>query len=396
MAPRRPAPALDPGAARSLGAPAAAGRTQPASSDVDLLHDLQRAAGNAAVASYLSGRRALQREPKDVKTPPTAEAQDLAAYNDTRKRHDHNRGVVQAWLKAGAAQKDDRRLRNSCEWANAGHTKLYIVTKTHDSRKRSADAGHPGGVAWFSFPAGEISASASYYTRRASPADAWDNTNIHFEDHDSTDGFGGGPTGVIGLMETALDQGAGHFYRILKHEVQHVADDHGTTEIERYKTEFRAFWMGSGEFNSVSPTDKEEHLGWTWNARQWAIFDNLYGDPVYGWLKTAWDAENGEPNRSKRGFQRAVVAFSLPASINPANSLRTDDFYQAVKATSPADCTADSPAQPNANVSAVRAELGKLDAADRHDIHLNRLFGDVLATHLRGTVLDEVRAALSK
>jgi hypothetical protein len=44
----------------------------------------------------------------------------------------------------------------------------------------------------------------------------------------------------------------------------------------------------------------------------------------------------------------------------------------------------------------VRAALGKLDAADRHDIHLNRLFGDVLTTHLGGTVLDEVRTALSK
>jgi hypothetical protein len=392
MASPRPAPALEPDGAR----PPAIGRERPARSDVHLLHDLQRTAGNAAIASYLSDRRALQREPKDDKTQAAADARDIAAYNDTRKRHDHNRSVVQTWLTAGAAQKDDRRLRNSCEWANAGHTKLYIVTKTHDSRARCHDAGHAGGVAWFSFPAGEISASASYYTRRASAADAWDNTNIHFEDRDSTDGFGGGPAGVIGLMESTLDQGAGHFYRILKHEVQHVADDHGTTDIELYKTEFRAFWMGSGEFNSVSATDREEHLGWKWNARQWAIFDNLYGDPVYGWLKTAWDAEDAERNRAKRTFQKAVVSFSLPASINPANSLRTDDLYQAVKATSPDDCTADSPAQPNPKVSAVRAALGRLDAADRQDIHLNRLFGDVLTTHLGGTVLDEVRAALAK
>jgi hypothetical protein len=393
VAPQRPAPALDPGRRDTRGP--AVGRTQPASSDVDLLHDLQRAAGNAAVAGYLSGRLALQREPGDEKARADADARDIAAYNDTRKRHDHNRSVVQTWLTAGAAQKDDRRLRNSCEWANSGHTKLYIVTKTHDSRARCAAAGHAGGVAWFSFPTGEISASATYYTRRASPTDAWDNANIHFEDQDSTDGFGGGPTGVIGLMETVLDQGAGHFYRILQHEVQHAADDHGTTDLERYKSEFRAFWMGSGEFNSVSPTDREEHLGWTWNARQWAIFDNLYGDPVYGWLKTAWDADNAEPDHAQRAFQRAVVSFSFPSSINPANSLRTDDFYRALKATTPADCAADSPKQPNANVAAVRAALGKLDAADRHDIQLNRLYRGILTAHLDGAVLDEVRAALT-
>jgi hypothetical protein len=389
--------------ARSVDTPAGTphtGLAGPAGSDVDLLLSLQRDAGNAAVASMLSQRRgaplALQREPPAAKPEQARDARDVAAYNETRRRHDHNRSVIQGWLKDGATQKDDRRLRNSCEWANTGRSKVYVVTKTHDSRARSAAAGHSGGAAWFSFPTGEISAATSYYARRAAPADPWDNTNIHFEDSDTADGFSNTAQGVIAVMETVIDRGARYFHRVLKHEVQHAADDHGTTPLENYKTEFRAFWLGSGEFNSESATDRVRNMGWVWNARQWAIFDNLYNDPVYGYVKTAWDAEDSEPDHSKRTFQHAVVSFSRPESINPENSIHVDDFYHALQATSHADCTAESPAQPNPNVTVLRAALGKLEAADRHDIQGNRLFDGILTTHLAGTVLDEIRAALAR
>ena len=133
------------------------------------------------------------------------------------------------------------------------------------------------------------------------------------------------------------------------------------------------------------------HLGYDWNARQWAIFNNLYSDTAYAYVKTAWDAENSEPDRSHRAFQSAVVAFSTPESINPANSTRVDDFYRALQATTTADCTADSAASPNAHVTAVRTALAALEAADRSDIHGNHLYDSLLTAHLADPVLTEVQ-----
>jgi hypothetical protein len=358
--------------------------TRPARPQAAALLQLQRTVGNAALAQRLLARD----------HHPPAHAHDIAAYDATRHRHDANRARVQHWLDAGAAQHHDRMLRNSCQWAKSGRLKVYVLTKTHDSHARCAAAHHAGGVAWFSHPAGELAAAAVYYTRHAAAADPWDNTNIKFWDDPHVDGFN--DPGVVALMETAVARGSGYFYGVLKHETQHAADLHGGTHLESYKTEFRAYWLGSGEFNSLSPRARVHHLGWTWNARQWAIFHHLYHDHGYAYVKTAWDAENGEHDRTKRAFQNDVVNFSRPESINPENSIRVDDFQQAVNAASPADCAADSAAHPNAKVTAVRTALAALDAADRADVKVSAPFNAILTAHLSGTVLTDVRTALAR
>src|SRR6185437_3881097 len=138
----------------------------------------------------------------------------------------------------GAAQNHDGMLHNSCEWAKSGRSKIYVLTKTHDSAARCAATHHAGGAAWFSYPAGELSAAAVYYTRRAAPTDPWDNSNIDFEDVPTVDGFNSSATRVIALMETAIARGSAYFYSVLKHETQHAADLHGGTPLERYKSEF--------------------------------------------------------------------------------------------------------------------------------------------------------------
>jgi hypothetical protein len=371
--------------------------TWPAGAQAASVLELQRTVGNAALTRRLeagrgpAGRQVLARDHH-----PPADAHDIAAYDATRHRHDANRARVQGWLDAGAAQNHDRMLRNSCEWAKTGRSKIYVLTKTHDSTARCAAAHHAGGAAWFSYPAGELSAATVYYTRRAAAADPWDNANIYFENDPDVDGFNYSDTRVVALMETAVARGSGYFYRVLKHETQHAADLHGNTDLERYKSEFRAYWLGSGEFNSESPTAHVHHLGWTWTARQWAIFDDMYNDPTYGYVKTAWDAENAEHDRTKRSFQNDVIAFARPESINPENSIRVDDFHQAVQAASHADCAADSAAHPNAKVTAVRTALAALDAADRADIKASAAFDATLAAQLSGAVLTDVRAALAR
>jgi hypothetical protein len=381
----------------------------PPASAVRLLLSLQRQAGNSAVADFLGDRDgpgiALQRAPHGLRRNRTtgnaaaaerAEARDIELYDATRQRHDRNRATVQGWLNAGAAQHHDTRLRDSCEWANAGRAKISVLTKVHDSKARATAEGHPRGAAWFSYPAGDLSSAVAYYTRRVGRTGAWDNTNVEFEDVATVDGFSDSDTHTIALMETAIAKGPDYFYRVLEHEVQHAADDHDSSDLDDYKTEFRAYWLGSGEYDSVSPRARVQHLGWDWNARQWAIFWHLYNSAAYAHFKTAWDAENTIDDHALRVFQKAVVDFAHPESINPDNSIRVDTIYQALKATTHADCAADSTAHPNDKVTALRDALRALEAGERAQIRANHLYEPLLTTHLDGAVLIEIRRALAR
>jgi hypothetical protein len=376
----------------SAGSPASA---------VQALLRLQEQAGNSAVSRFLGVHErpgvALQRAPHGghAEAAARAEARDVARYEATRRRHDRNRAIVQGWLNAGAAQHHDTRLRDSCEWANTGRAKISVLTKVHDSAARSAAAGHAGGAAWFSYPAGDLTSAASYYTRRPHQTGAWDNTNVNFEDVAGVDGFSDSNNHTIALMETAIAHGPGYFYGVLKHEVQHAADDHGPSALDGYQTEFRAYWLGSGEYDSVSPRAQVERLGYHWNARQWAIFHYLYRDPAYTYVKAAWDAENAEPNRALRTFQQAVIAFTRPESVNPDNSIRVDTFYEALKDTTPADCAAHTPASPNVKAGAMLAALRLLESGERQQVRRNRLYEPLLTAHLQGSVLATVRRTLT-
>ena len=345
---------------------------------------LQRTAGNAAVNT-------LMRDFAGDVANAVATMGDVASFQLTLMRHLANRATIERWIEEGLASVDDRRLQNSCEWIKQGRIKLFVLTATHDSPTRAAAAGHPAGAAYFSYPAGEIYAPPVFYARRAGTA-AFDDTNVHFEDGTSVDGFQ--TAGVIALMESAIANGREYLWGVLKHEIQHASDDHGDTALERYKTEFRAYWLGSGEYNALSPNRRVTHKGHEWNERQWGIFDHLYNDPDYGYVKTAWDADEAQPDRRKRTFQIGVRAFSRPESINAYNSPRIEDFYRTVMAASHADCDADSAASPNPNVHAVRTALAALDPADRRDIRRNDSFTRVLREHLKGRLLHEVYAAV--
>lgn len=358
--------------------------TAPADGRAANLLELQRTAGNAAVNT-------LMRDPITDVAAAVATAADIASFQLTILRHLANRATIERWIEEGLASADDRRLQNSCEWIKQGRIKLFVLTRTHDSPTRAAAAGHANGAAYFSYPAGEIYAAPVLYARRDGTA-ALDDTNVHFEDGTSVDGFQN--AGVIALMESAIAHGREYLWGVLKHEIQHTSDDHGGTSLESYKTEFRAYWLGSGEYNALSPTRRVMHLGHEWNERQWAIFDHLYNDTDYGYVKTAWDADEAQPDRRRRTFQIGVRAFSRPESINAYNSPRIEDFYRTVMATSHADCDADSAASPNPNVHAVRTALAALDPADRRDIRRNDSFTKALRAHLKGHLLHDVYAAV--
>ena len=364
--------------------PARAQDTAPLDARAAKLLQLQRTAGNAAVNT-------LMRDPIADVEAAVATVADIASFQLTILRHLANRATIERWIEEGLASPDDRRLQNSCEWIKQGRMKLFVLTRTHDSATRAAAAGHAGGAAYFSYPAGEIYAAPVFYARRDGAA-AFDDTNVHFEDSPTVDGFQG--SGVIALMESAIAQGREYLWSVLKHEIQHASDDHGDTDLEGYKTEFRAYWLGSGEYNALSPTRRVMHKGHEWNERQWAIFDRMYNSAAYEYVKEAWDADEAQPDRRRRTFQIGVRAFSRPESINAYNSPRIEDFYRVVMVTSHADCDADSAASPNPNVHAVRTALAALDPADRRDIRRNDSFTRALRAHLKGHLLHEVYSAV--
>jgi len=263
--------------------------------------------------------------------------------------------------------------------------------RTHDSAARAAAAGSPGGAAYFSFPNGDLYSGTDYY-RRKMPSEAFDNTGISVQSSPTVDGFQDS-AGHLAEMESTITQGKDYLLGVLMHEVQHDADAHGGDALEMYKTEFRAYWLGSKEFNALSPRRWVWRMGADWTARQFGIFHNLYTDPVYAYVKTAWDAEAALPPAA-RVFRKGVLEFRFPASINQNNSIRIADLSTSLAATSYADCAADTVAAPNANVSAVRAAALALKPADRRDVAASAPMQQLIRAHLRGRPLTQVRRSL--
>ncbi|HEY8788660.1 MAG TPA: hypothetical protein VIM10_05955 [Actinopolymorphaceae bacterium] len=320
-----------------------------------------------------------------------SETADIAAYEAAKARHDANRITVRQWIDAGFAQNADRRLKNTCEWIHSRRTPFFLLTRTHDSAARAAAAGSPGGAAYFSFPDGDVYSPTVYY-RRKMPSETFDNTGINVEASPTVDGFQDS-SGHLAEMESTIAQGRAYLLGVLMHEVQHDADAHGGGALELYKTEFRAYWLGSKEFNALSPRRWVWRKGADWTARQWGIFQNLYNDPVYGYVKSTWDAEAALPPAA-RVFRKGVLAFRFPASVNQNNSIRIAALTTAVTATSHADCAADTVAAPNANVGAVRAAALGLAPDDKRDVAASAPMQQLLSAHLNGRPLRQVRRSL--
>jgi hypothetical protein len=318
-----------------------------------------------------------------------SETADIAAYEAAKARHDANRTQGKQWVEDGFAQIANRMLKNSCEWVKTGKAKIFILTKTHDSVARVTAWGHPAGVAWFSYPAGNLYSGAAYY-RRKMPTETFDNTNVDLEESATVDGFSTGPD--IALMETTLAKGRDYLWSVLKHEIQHSADHHGAGDFGGYRTEFNAYWLGSREYDAESPTRIVRHWGRDWRARQWAIFNHLYHSPAYSHVKTAWDNEAGLPVTS-RTFRIAVRDYWHPQTVNPTNSVRVDNFVAAVEAATYADCT-HAAAPGNPKLAAITAAGTALTADDKRDIRSGGAMGPLLRAHLNEQPLKNVKRLL--
>lgn len=125
------------------------------------------------------------------------------------------------------------------------------------------------------------------------------------------------------------------------HEAVHALDIRpgAGTDIERYKTEFRAYWMdgryGPPERGTCTPGDGPQCRNTAMNPsmtppgpkspRARAIFDGLYGSVTYPFVKPAYDNNTG-------GFRDEIDNYLVPDGINLIVSLRLEELRRIIAA----------------------------------------------------------------
>lgn len=337
--------------------------------------------------AYAAGypfRGSTKRRKRLLVTEGTAAYQRALDYNNA------GRAAMQGWLASAAAQSRDKVLRNSAEWCLSGRIKLYCTTKTHDSAARVKANGSPKRFyAIFGHPLGALSEQQVPYLRKLKGETTFDNTNVEIE----APSGGSAPPGAITVVDP-VPSGRTAFYETIKHEVQHTADHHPATDEGLYKTEVNARWV-DGVYAGYSPRRRVRAQGYTWNERQYAIFQNLwkYKD-LYPYVRSNWN----DPDAGTRAAWRAmIVGYTKPASFNPINSVRIEALHEAIAACTPADCDADDrfragtgPENPKA--AAVKRAMSALDALDRATIKTNTDLNASAASNLSGALRTEYTA----
>jgi hypothetical protein len=98
---------------------------------------------------------------------------------------------------------------------------------------------------------------------------------------------------------------------LVMHEAVHVVDVRpgSGSDLERYKGEFRAYWM-DGQFDThLSEFDPGMRGRGPKSPKARAIFEHMYGSPTYPFVLPAYDRNVG-------GFRDAVDAYVVPDGIN--------------------------------------------------------------------------------
>jgi hypothetical protein len=326
-------------------------------------------------------RGSTKRRKKLLVTEGTAAYQKAVDYNSA------GRAAMQKWLNQAAAQTKDVLLRNSAEWCLSGKTKMYCTTKTHDSAARVKAEGAPRRFyAIFGHPLGALSEQQVPYQRKLRGETTFDNTNVEIE----APSGGSAPAGAITVVDP-VPAGKKAFFETIRHEVQHSADHTPETDEGSYKSELNARWV-DGSFAGYSPRRQVRRLGYTWNERQYAVFQDLwtYKD-LYPYLRENWN----ERDRAKRAAWRSmVVGYKKPDSFNPINSIRIENLDEAISNCTTADCDADDKFREgkgpeNVKASAVKKALDALDAQDRAAIKTNTELNVRAARNLSGKLHDQ-------
>jgi hypothetical protein len=174
------------------------------------------------------------------------------------------------------------------------------------------------------------------------------------------------------------------------HESMHRLDVRpgAGTPIEKYKTEFRAYWMDGRYGPPDSPTCGGvvgRCYGTTYDPgmappgpkspRARVIFDGLYGSATYPFVKPAYDDNT-------LGFRQQVDNYLIPDGINLAASVRLENLRSLIAAGPGADFPAFRvKVQAFMGVGPAPAG-GVLNAADRAEISHNRAWRDLVESNV--------------
>jgi hypothetical protein len=231
------------------------------------------------------------------------------------------------------------KVRNTSEWLDPStpgekpKNELYVLTRTHDSAARAKEHGEDNNVAYFGdtpqFPDNSATYDAHIESKR----------NIHY----SAPSVAGEHLDKKIWLHDPKKWGSSTVRGVMVHEVQHDADRHDSEEghdkpfkspeesWNRYKTEFRSYWLDGG-FDSSSTTSGSATNTKFDNAKQERIFKHMYGsspDDVYAvWLQPNYDKNT---KIGSNNFQDLIHAYAKPEGVNLINSPRIDEFFLALE-----------------------------------------------------------------
>ena len=363
----------------------------------------------------------------------------VAAQNKATALAEHRRDriALQKIVKEGA-KSSDRRTANACEWILDGRTKLYALNATGDATERIAHLGENRAKTEVWFPRGDGGAGDLLDPTIAeyNELDLDDDTNIVVDTDDGprTNGWNG--DGYIAVMLRGGQMSTKAVLETLRHEVQHDADKNRekgagavalpgdqqpdatdmAKKFERYKTEYRAYnYEGSKSYMKLSPTKVVTKYGFKWAERQLAIFEQIYDG--YEHTVEWWDdshltgtVQAGAPQpkgsytdsniadqwkQSIEARRKALVDYVNPddEGFNKYDSIRVDDFYQALDAVPKGTST--TAGKQMSNLCWKTGFLGKKDAlyvleespdmrkklrehlVDQAYVHIMKLLGEV-------------------
>ena len=171
--------------------------------------------------------------------------------------------------------------------------------------------------------------------------------------------------------------------RTIRHEAVHAVDiSSGTGDIERYKMEFRAYWMEGDPVRDAlsSAFNPGMNNNGPKSERSRDIFDHVYGNPTYPWVKSNYDANTS-------GFRDQVNAYIVPDGINLIVSDDLANFRNMIAGLPAGPYTAQRPG--------VQAAFAALHAPEELEIRGNRAWRELVESKYSGSDLDDIKDDLN-
>ncbi len=362
------------------------------------------------------------------------------AKDKAEAEHKEDIKILVEIVEQGSKSKDIR-LKNSCEWIKTGRAKLYALTPTGDSYARTKEKKKDPDQYEAFFPDMQMFPDEDIYNTNP-PAlyvedDLSNNLNVCFDKRTNL-GLQAGKN--IEIVNPRKSDSA-KIHEILRHEMQHLVDEKfldyfplleplvkdtknmlgkaklkkeikDITALASYISEYQAYYyQGSyhydagkkkGEeresYNQYDDNKKEKmryegiDTDFEFTDRQYYISKRIYS--AYPDVKTA--LKDNPVLANGRKFREVVQDYHLlkTDSINKFNSIRVDDFYEALNRIGKKnkDGTILEP-ETNEKEQKVKYLIGKIDKLKEYealDILSKGLMWEKIHDHLGGEALEKV------